>query len=527
MKKTLPPLKGLLGCAFAGTIYTFGLAPLALWPLSILGMAVLCFTLVKNPGESIHAFIFGLCLFGTGASWVFVSIHVYGYTSVPMAALLTACFVIGLAIVFWLPFYLYSRFLHIQPIQHLLAFPCCWVLGEWSRSWFLTGFPWLYAGYAGIDTWLAGWAPVFGVWGLSFFMSLSATALALLVGYSGQRKNGDKISTTVFFDRRSILCLVILAPYSTGVALSRIEWTHASTDSTAIKSTVIQANIPQEKKWVPAYREPIKTLYTQLTAPFWGDELIIWPEAAIPQIYNEALPWLTSMHHRAETSKSVILTGIPSAWPGSAGYIYHNSIVGLGIHAPALDHQQQGAIYHKQRMVPFGEYLPLETLLRGLIDFFSLPVAQFSSGPANQSLLDIGNQLTAAPFICYEIVYPDLVANATRNADLMVTISNDSWFGKSWGPLQHLQMARMRALENGRYLIRGTNNGVSAFIDPKGNILAKTDQFVEATLTRNVYAMRGDTPYQNWKSWPVLLFSGLALLGLLVKQNCFYSQQKA
>ena len=186
----------------------------------------------------------------------------------------------------------------------------------------------------------------------------------------------------------------------------------------------------------------------------------------------------------------------------------HNSIIGLA---------RAGGEYHKQKLVPFGEYVPLQNWLRGLIRFFDLPMSQFSPGPNTQAMLSF-DDLKVAPFICYEVVYPDLVARGARKADLLVTISNDSWFGDSIGPLQHLQMARFRALETGREMLRGTNNGVTAFIDHQGGIRTALPQFEAATLQGQITPRSGDTPFMRFGSYPVLTLATLALL-ITVRQR--------
>jgi apolipoprotein N-acyltransferase len=191
---------------------------------------------------------------------------------------------------------------------------------------------------------------------------------------------------------------------------------------------------------------------------------------------------------------------------------YHNSILALGA--------GEGA-YFKQRLVPFGEYVPMEDVMRGLIAFFDLPMSAFSPGPQNQAPLQAAG-FRVAPYICYEIVYPDLVAKSARNADLLITISNDSWFGDSIGPLQHLQMAQMRALENGRYLIRGTNNGVSAIINHRGQIVAATEQFVETSLSGEVETMLGNTPFGSFGSVPIIAGSGVGLVLMVLMYLGFW-----
>ena len=187
----------------------------------------------------------------------------------------------------------------------------------------------------------------------------------------------------------------------------------------------------------------------------------------------------------------------------------------------ALGHGE--GVYHKRRLVPFGEYVPLQQWLRGLIAFFDLPMSAFSPGPDVQAPLRAGSY-RVAPFICYEIVYPDMVARGARDADLLITISNDSWFGQSIGPLQHLQIAQMRALETGRYLIRGTNNGVSAIIDHRGQIVTRTEQFVEATLEGEVEVMLGLTPFGSFGSRPIIVGCASALLLMVLMYLGFWRE---
>jgi apolipoprotein N-acyltransferase len=234
--------------------------------------------------------------------------------------------------------------------------------------------------------------------------------------------------------------------------------------------------------------------------PYYGADILVWPEAAIPSFYQRARDFLDPISERAAANETTLFAGIP--FLAEQGNGYYNSVVALG---------QGEGVYHKQHLVPFGEYVPLEGVLRGLIAFFDLPMSAFSAGSADQPPLRAA-AYRVAPFVCYEVVYPELVARSARNSDLLLTISNDSWFGKSIGPLQHLQMARMRALENGRFMIRGTNNGVSAIIDHRGQIVARSDQFVEATLLGTAEVMLGNTPFSSFGVTPVIAACGIALL---------------
>ncbi|MFT5482090.1 MAG: apolipoprotein N-acyltransferase [Halieaceae bacterium] len=481
-----PVMRSLLAIV-AGISITLAMAPFHLWPLAIFSCCTLLY-LLRSCANSRAAFLLGWChglgMFGSGISWVYVSIHNYGNASVVLAGLLTAVFCMGLAVLPALMAWLFVRHLNSREYFYLLTFPALWVLFEWLRSWLLTGFPWLYIGYAPIDTWLAGWAPLIGVYGLSFIICLSAAGIYTLF----HRRN--RFSTTA--------TAVVVTIWLTGLALQQVAWVESAEDD-ELSVALVQANIPQELKWLPEYYQPTLDLYASMTAPLLGNDLLIWPEAAIPSYFHRAQGFLQPMSDQAEAEGTTLITGIPHA--ASTGNGYHNSIVALG--------RGQG-VYHKQRLVPFGEYVPLQSLLRGLIDFFDLPMSHFSPGAENQTMLQAGNY-QIAPFICYEIVYPALVRKQAGKADILVTISNDSWFGGSIGPLQHLQMARMRALENGRYLIRGTNNGVSAIIDERGGIVAKTPQFEATSLTGGARVFSGQTPFNLLGSIPTLLFCAIAL----------------
>jgi apolipoprotein N-acyltransferase len=261
-------------------------------------------------------------------------------------------------------------------------------------------------------------------------------------------------------------------------------------------------------------------IYRELSEQAWAADLVIWPEAAIPRLYQYIPRQLGELDLLAQEHATTLLTGIPYRYdkptdPASERVTYYNSVVALGTGS---------GIYFKQRLVPFGEYVPLERWLRGVIDFFDLPMSHMSWGPAKQNSLTTG-PWRIAPFICYEVVYPDLVAHDSRDAHFIVTVSNDSWFGHSIGPPQHFQIARMRALENGRYVLRGTNNGITAIIDHQGHILAQAEQFIRTVIYGEAAPMQGQTPFNRLGSLPVVGCSLLiTCLGML---NVFRDRRQA
>ncbi len=487
MSKTRDWVLTLLVAPLAGALVTLSLAPFDLWPAGIASCALLAWLLSTcGPGAAaLRGWCYGLGLFGSGVSWVYVSIHVHGYASVPLASFLTALFCAGLALFHALFGWTYARFIRLLPGGMLIGFPLLWVLFEWLRGWLFTGFPWLYLGYAHIDTWLAGWAPVGGVFFLSFICAITGSILFL----AWRSRQAMSIATYV---------VVAVTLWVGGAVLRPIEWVVPASEE-PLSVAILQPNVPQEHKWDRRYYLDILSHLRRETAPLLGRDIVVWPEAAVPDFYQNVGDFLEPIAERAAVMDSTLILGIPYRETDGR---YYNSVVALG--------NGEGT-YFKHQMVPFGEYVPLEDYLRGLIAFFDLPTSHFRGGPEKQEALRVG-AFRMAPSICYEIVYPDQVAWGARRSDLLITVSNDSWFGDSIGPLQHLQMARMRALENGRYLIRGTNNGVSAIIDQRGRIVAETGQFVATTLTGEVEPMLGKTPFGSFGPRPFIISCLLSLL---------------
>ena len=438
--------------------------------------------LLKNTSGNLFwcCFWYGMGLFGTGASWVFISIHEHGNASVTLAATLTLLFIMAPAISFALPMSLF-RWCNKHSVTAIFVFPCLWVIAEWFRSWLLSGFPWLYFGYGFIDTYLAGWAPVGGVLTISWIGIFCAAALT-------QATNVQRHSTALIAYSTLMAILWIAGWY-----FSSLPWTSALTQNVSIG--IIQPSLPLSVKWDKHKLNDILNLYQRQTRQLLEQDIIVWPESAIPQLQHNVRDFLNGIDTLGQQSQTAIITGIPTQ--NSENGRYYNSVIALGT---------AKGTYHKQHLVPFGEYIPLENWLRGTIDFFDLPMSQFSSGPENQPLIKVG-ALNISSAICYEIVFPELVARSAANAEILLTLSNDSWFGDSLGPKQHLQMARMRALENAKPLIRATNDGLTALIDKHGKITATIPAFQRTVLTGEITPQRGQTPFNRWQSIPIILLS--------------------
>lgn len=497
----------LLAALIAGGLLTLSFAPFNFWWLSLPSLALFAWLLA--PGRNAAALsgrrcfwlalCYGLGLFGTGGSWVYVSITDFGNSSPLLGVILTGGFVAIMAVLFALPFIILARF-RARPASFALAFAALWFVSEWFRTWIFTGFPWLFAGYGHINTWLAGWAPVLSVYGIGLLLAFSAAVCALFARRAFiSWKSSSAISLA--------LAAVLLWP--AGLLLGTVEWTHA--DERAVTVGLVQANIPQEKKWLPEFRGETIKRYQSATEELHqqGVDLVIWPEAALPLLYHHAPNLMQALQDNTQATGTDLITGVLYDTEQDHRRVVHNS-------AAVFGSEQQ--LYHKRHLVPFGEYVPLEDWIRGTIEFFNLPTSFIRPGPENQQPLQAGSLLWA-PLICYEIVYPQLVAQSSGEAQVLLTLSNDAWFGRSIGPLQHMQMAQMRALETGRYLVRATNTGVTAIVAPNGRILEQLPQFEQATLTGKVEARSGLTPFMVIGVWALVALAAMMLAAAALLQR--------
>ncbi len=486
IERLIPPRFAWLAAILAGALLPAALAPIDIPAADLIAIALLFF--LVHRARVAQAFWlgwwFGLGKYGAGVSWVYVSIHDYGPAPPWLAGGLVVLFVASLALFPALMTAMYaglaSRWRRgVGMLRAGLVFAACWVVFEWLLTWVLTGFPWLYAGYAHLRDPLANLAPLGGV---------------LLVGLAAAVSAVAFVAAAMERGRARVRGLVIaLLPWLIGTALMPVEWVQ---QGDAHRVALVQGNIPQDQKWLRENVGPTLERYARLSAPHWQTGLVIWPEAAITLFEHQADGYLEAMAARARADRATLVLGLPAAERNAEGeFEFFNTARAIGDGAGR---------YVKRRLVPFGEYVPLERYLRGLIAFFDLPMSRAVSGAEHQGLLEAGD-LRLAMAICYEIVYPNLVRVGAEAADALVTISNDAWFGRSMGPHQHMQMAQMRAIENGRWLLRATNSGVTAIVDANGRITAQLPQFEAAALTGEFHSMTGTTPYTRLGDAPVLV----------------------
>lgn len=471
----------------AGLLLPLAFAPLDLFPLAIFSPALL-FYLWRDGSPARAAWrgwLFGLGMFGVGISWVFVSMHNFGNMPVPLAAFATFLLVALLSLYLALLGFVQARWFERRHVAHAaLVLPALWVLFEWWRGWFLSGFPWLNLGYSQIDTPLAGYAPLAGVYGVGVVTALSA---GLLVAWRAHPA------------RAPLLLGGVIALWLGGLALTYIEW--ATPDGAPLRATMVQANVALRDKWDPRQRPRILERYQQLSISAPASELIVWPEAAIPAALHQVDPvYLDALREFARTRNTDVLFGVIESSDDRRHY--YNSAVVVG---------RESGVYRKQHLVPLGEYTPLEPLLRWLMNSFDIPMSDFSPAPGPQSPLPLAGRL-AGLSVCYEDAFGEEVIRSLPQASVLVNVSEDAWFGDSLAPHQRLQMARMRAREAARPMLRAANTGPSAAIDHRGNVLARSAQFRPQLLYAEVQPMRGATAYVLTGNWPVVGVLALALL---------------
>ena len=471
----------------AGALAPLALAPINLWPLALLSVALFWYSLnqSKHTKQAIYiGLAYGLGYFGVGVSWVFVSMVNYGNTPWLLASALTFLFCGGLALFYALFAGLFYRFKPHHQYPTLL-FIGLWISLDLLRGWLLTGFPWLYLGYAGVGTFMEGYAPILGVHGVTLLLLASA-----LLTFGAQVKLPLRLA-------------LLTGLWLAGYGLNTISWTQPSQQG-PITVTLLQADVSLETKWSPQTLTPTLNYYFKQSYLHLESDLIIWPETAIPTYWDHIAPAFESLRALAKEENTQIISGTIIRETAEAGANYYNGLIAFGA---------EDGEYYKQRLVPFGEYIPLESWLRGAIDFFNLPMSAFKLPLHKQGLLT--DNIAIAGNICYEIAYPQLVAQQAAQAQIIVTVSNDTWFEHSLAPWQHLQIAQMRALENGKPVARATNSGVSALINAAGEIIQIAPMYQQAELTGKVTLMEGKTPYNTGLNWPVLLLSlALILCGL-------------
>lgn len=442
------------------------------------------------PGRAARlGFVYGIGLFGAGVSWVYVSIHVYGHMPPWMAVLVVIVFVSVLSLYPALVGWLHRRFAGPGLAGAVAGLPAAWALGEWVRSWAFSGFPWLSLGYSQVDSWLGGWSAVLGVYGVSWLVMLTAVLLVAAFRNAGPW-------------RWSALA-VVGAAWLGGLGLGQVRW--ADPEGAALDIALVQGNISLDRKWDADQRPQILNRYLTLSNNLEDRDLVVWPEAALPYFIHEVDDriWHSMRRHPAD----FVLGLLEQRTDGRSVRTYNSVVVITG---------SDPRIYRKSHLVPFGEYLPLKPLFGWVVDYLRIPMSDFNAweGADQGPLPAAGARLGIT--VCYEDAFPEETAKPLPEAGLLVNVSEDAWFGDSLAPHQRIQMARMRALETARPMLRAANTGVSAIVDHQGRVTASSKQFEPTVVKGTVQPMQGTTPYVRWGNAGIVIMSGLLIALSLV-----------
>jgi len=486
-----PLNKGLyLLVLLAGGASVLAFSPFGFFPIIFISPVILFYSLTKATSTKQYfylSWLFGVGLFSAGASWPFYSLYFFAHAPLPVAIVGVAFFVILVALFSTGLFGLLAAQFRVLPLilRLLIFYPVSWVFIEWTRTWLFTGFPWLYFGNSLIDTVFSSFAPLFGVFGVSLVVVfISGAILSLILGTSKQRL----ISVVL------IICAVVSA-----FLLHDISWTQKK--GKELRVSVLQANISQDDKLNPQKLEWALEQYQTMTLQSLDSDIVVWPETALFAPFGQYMESIIiPLQKKLRSGQSVLIGGFYINEDGGV----ENSVLGI-----TSDSRE---IYSKRHLVPFGEYIPLLEYIRWMGDW--IPYSNITAGKNNGTLAVAGE--LAQMTICYEDAFGAEIIQSLPEATLLINVTHDGWFSGSIEPEQHMQIARMRSLETGRYMVRATTTGPAGIIDEKGNVLVTAPQYTKKTITHKIQPFTGETPYVRWGNWLIIsLLSVILTIGAL------------
>ena len=491
-------LEGLVLPLAGGAACVVGFAPFYWWPVPIAALAIL-FHVWGRSGSPLQAalsgYAFGLGYFLAGVSWVYVSLHVYGAMPAILAAVATFLFCAYLAIFFGAAGWAAVRYGGEGSARRAAIAAVLVTLLEWLRGWLFTGFPWLNLGTSQAPSSpLAGFASLFGAYGTSLAVAAAAAMLAA-------------IATRQAWSRgRAMLVIGLAALFAAGAAGRRVEWTEPV--GAPVEVALLQGNVAQELKWQESLRPAILEAYRQMIFAA-SARIVVIPETALPAFLDQLPPeYLASLREHARATGKEILLGTVERNPRGGEFDYYNSLVSLT--APGAPS------YRKRHLVPFGEYVPPG--FSWILAVLRIPMSDFARGPGRQAPITAAG-IALGVAICYEDIFGEEVIDYLPQAQVLVNVSNDAWFGKSFAAEQHLQASQMRALETGRWMVRSTNTGATAAIDPQGRVVSRLPGFAVGTLVETVQPRTGMTPYARWGNWPAISAALATAIALALRRR--------
>lgn len=485
---------GHISALASGSIASFGFAPYAFRPALWVGLILFFCTLHSGTAATAakRGGLFGLGYFGFGVYWVYFSLYTYASTPLWLAITLAAVLVLYLSLYPMLAAWLAARLLP-KGVKRLTGAAVLLAAAEWLRGTLLTGFPWVLIGQGSLDSPWASYLPLLGVHGAGLMLLLAAGWTAAWLRRP--------------FSMRAVWLGAVVLVVVGGEMLRPIAWSMWSTPTgESIEVAMIQPNLNQDVRWRARNRGLIKGTYWHMTEQVSETPLIIWPEAAIPQYYSDIEDFYENIQEEVLGDDTTLIAGVFYRGENQSGP--HNGLMNL----------KTGQRYGKRRLVPFGEYSPLEGWLGPLYRQIDFRMRALEPGDARPLIQVRGNPVGVT--ICYESVYSGITRLSFPEAAYLVNISNDAWFGESRAPWQHLESSRVRAAETARELLRVASTGVTAIIDADGTLRAAAPQFASAILEGEVQPREGITPYVRFGEWPFIALS------LLIFTFCLYSKKK-
>ena len=485
-------LKKTFIALLCGLVFSFGFAPFDLWLLSILSL-VLLLTLLNDSNRDVFliGYFFGFGMWVTGISWLYVSIHYHGNVNVYGSILIILLFIAILALYSGLLFLLNNYFRKHSPKNlFFLTLPASWVIIELLRSYLFTGFPWLISGTMLANTVIDGFTPIIGAQGNTFFLILIAT-LVFQTFYKAKEK-----SSALF----PLIVLLLIIPSS--FFFKSIEWT---SEENEIQVSVYQPNLTLEDKWSQFGVIKSEGMIERAIDNANHGELIVFPETALILAEKDNQSFLDRIRYKSFNKDITLISGIIEREDNST---IRNRLQAFG---------SINTFYDKVKLVPFGEFIPFEGYLGNFLDIIGLNLTNTIPGEAIKPINT--GKLRISPSICYEIAFDELIRKTAKDSNILLTISNDTWFGESIGPIQHLEIAQNRALEHKKPLIRSTNSGISAIISKDGEIIEKQDYFEEKLLKIKLMLYSGNTFYSNYGNLPLYVFLAFYISFLLLRRT--------
>ena len=485
-------LKKTFIALLCGLVFSFGFAPFDLWLLSILSL-VLLVTLLNDSNRDVFliGYFFGFGMWVTGISWLYVSIHYHGNLNIYGSILIILLFIAILALYSGLLFLLNNYFRKHSPKNlFFLTLPASWVIIELLRSYLFTGFPWLISGTMLANTVIDGFTPIIGAQGNTFFLILIAT-LVFQTFYKAKEK-----SSALF----PLIVLLLIIPSS--FFFKSIEWT---SEENEIQVSVYQPNLTLEDKWSQFGVIKSEGMIERAIDNANHGELIVFPETALILAEKDNQSFLDRIRYKSFNKDITLISGIIEREDNST---IRNRLQAFG---------SINTFYDKVKLVPFGEFIPFEGYLGDFLDIIGLNLTNTIPGEAIKPINT--GKLRISPSICYEIAFDELIRKTAKDSNILLTISNDTWFGESIGPIQHLEIAQNRALEHKKPLIRSTNSGISAIISKDGEIIEKQDYFEEKLLKIKLMLYSGNTFYSNYGNLPLYVFLAFYISFLLLRRT--------